>query len=116
MKRRTICKSIAILFLIYLMVGSFALYASRPVPCGEVCIPERSAIHPFLQKIAIVALYILVGPTLLVLIPTLKLIGIESSSGIEILIVYFFSFVIWIPYFLVLWSIYLLKKSIFKKV
>jgi len=105
-KKITIYQIIGILFLIYLVVGLFALYSARTIPCGEACTPERPLIHPFFAKISTVLVIILVGPTLPILLPILKLIGIETSSGIEIIIIYFSTFVIWIFYLLILNLIY----------
>jgi len=108
-------KWIIILFLIYLVVGSFAIYAVRTVPCGEFCVPEKSFIHPSLTKLSSISLMILIGPTLPVLIPVLNLMGAESSEGIGIIILYFSTIIIWISYFLVLKLIYLFIKKYLKR-
>jgi len=116
LSKKTMYRNIIILFLIYLVVGSFALYAIRPVPCGEVCIPERPFIHPFLAKIAVIPIMILVVPTLPILIPILKLMNIEEINKIGgIIILYFSSFIIWIFYYLILNFIYKFIKNKIRK-
>jgi len=111
MKLKLICKIIVTLFLVYLIVGLFALYAGRTVQ--DTIIPERPFIHPFLVKIAMVLIVILVGPTLLILFPILKLMGIETTYRTGTIVIYFFTSIIWILYFLILRLIYLFTKKFY---
>ncbi len=111
MEWKKVFKGFTILLLVYIVVWLFFSYSSRVIPCGEVCIPERPLVHPFLAKISMVTIYILTGPTLVILFPILKFI--EPSFGTEIS--YFFTFIIWILYFLVFRYIYLFIKKFKKK-
>ena|SRR3989344_2898072 len=107
LKRRYL--AFAILFLIYVNSWIFIQYSNRVLPCGDTCIPERPFAHPFLQQTSMIIVYVLVGPTLLVIFPLLKFMESTSVNDATAWAV-FMSFIVWIIYFYICRTIYLFIK------
>ena len=100
------------IFFIYILLISGGILASRTVPCGEICAPERPFVYPNLAKAFGYIGLVIISP-LFIISPLMEWIDDNLLESYLIIAIIIFSYIFWV---FLIWVLSLVYSYLIKKI